>query len=367
MNNKIKVIITDDSAVTRGLFARILDSDPGVEVIATASDGKTLLNLLKREGTHKLNVDVVTLDIQMVEMDGLEALPQALKLRPDIKVIMVSSLTDEGSDETVKALSLGAADFLTKPVNHTEKVDMLNFSTELLKKVKELGGQKHIIKAITEHKKPDCTELVNSGAINLKTPKPIKPKILAIGSSTGGPQALTDFFERLKGKKINIPILITQHMPAQFTGLMAQQLKTTSGLDCIEGTQDMIVEPGKVYIAPGDYHMTLKQEKGVTKINLNQNAQENYCRPAVDVMFRSIADIYGGNVIVIIFTGMGADGLLGSKIISDKGGAIIAQDEVTSVVWGMPGAVAKAGICTAIKPLKEIPDCLIKMSGGAIS
>ena len=373
LTSPVNVMIVDDSAVIRGLYTNILDADPDIEVVASAAGGEMAINLLKRETPERLEVDVITLDIQMPDMDGLTALPEILKLRPDVKVIMSSSMTYEGAKETMHALSLGAADYIPKPDAPYDKAAMHDFLQALVNKVKALKmlpqrpGTENVSRLPSV--KAEALETKSSQVlanISLRQDPIHKPHIIAIGSSTGGPQALTRLFNHLKGKKLHCPIMITQHMPAQFTALLAKQLGEVSGMPCGEAIDGEPLE-NKIYVAPGDYHMVLAKHGGDTVVELNQDEPENFCRPAVDPMLRSIAQFYGKNIMVIILTGMGSDGLSGCRQIVQQGGTVIAQDPDSSVVWGMPGAVANAGLCADVLPLERIPEQLIKLAQGQIA
>lgn len=367
-SNKIKVMVVDDSAAVRNLFSGILSSDPEIEIVATPADSAMTINLLKRGGKDKVAVDVITLDIKMPGIDGLSALPEIIKLSPDSKVIMVSPLTRIGAPETVKALSLGAAYCMTKPESDKPE-EVYNFTNDLTKKIKELGSP--AMEARLRKSNPGFMGISFLGrnnkekpTFNLRKEAIGKPDIIAIGSSTGGPNALTKIFSCFKGMKFSVPIMITQHMPAEFTPILAKSLSDVSGLDCHEGKDGEEILPGIVYIAPGDFHMVVEKSGTKNLIRLNQNPPENFCRPAADTMLRSIAATYGSRTLVIILTGMGCDGLSGTRAIVSARGSVIAQDEKSSVVWGMPGSVANAGLCNAVKSIDDIAEILAELAGG---
>jgi two-component system chemotaxis response regulator CheB len=376
--NPIRVLIVDDSAVIRGLIARCLENEPEVEVVSTAANGQIALNYVTRNP-----VDVVVLDIEMPVMNGLEALPQIIAARPSVKVIMASTLTRRGAAISIEALSKGAADFVPKPTASRELVGTNAFSTELSEKVKSLGAAARATEgrsagaagvvgarpraAFSAERKPVSgaasakpgapiggKSLYGAAPIVLRKPSLVRPSIVAIGSSTGGPQALFKVFEDL-AKHVNLPIVITQHMPATFTTILAEHLSSIAGRKCVEGTDGMKVEQGGIYLAPGDYHMTIHGTPDGAKIlRLDQNPPVNFCRPAVDPMFSSLAKQYVGAVLAVVLTGMGKDGLDGGRDVVDAGGTVIAQDEASSVVWGMPGAVATNGLCSAVLPIEKI-------------
>lgn len=390
---KIRVMVVDDSAVIRGFFINMLESSPMIEVVASAGNGEIALNVLKRQGEHRVEVDVLTLDIEMPVMDGLTALPEILKLSPKTRVILASSLSQDGAAETVKGLSLGAADYIPKPSKPQDREAMYKFSRKLLAKVKILAGQP--VSEEPEEEEAPAAPVPAAPATPASAPRPAPiapaapsgitkmprtedvvlrpaptvqkvPEAIAIGCSTGGPQALNTLFRALKGRKFKVPVFITQHMPPHFTTMLANQLQEVSGIPSAEGQEGDIVEPGRIYLAPGDFHMLVRRSASTVGIYLNKGPQENFCRPAVDPMLRSLTEAYGDRLLVLIMTGMGADGMLGCKQVVEKGGTVFAQDKATSIVWGMPGAVATAGLCTQVLPLAELPNALIHMAQGQI-
>lgn len=337
--SKVRVLVVDDSAVFRGLWTRILKSDNRIEVVTAAIDGKSALEALK---THE--IDVVLLDIEMPGLNGLDALPLILQSQPKCKVIMVSSLTREGSAATLDALAKGASDFLPKPKGIQDASIVEQVTRELIEKVLALGGAK----ARSNPSKP--TTAVPSLVGKTSKLSGIRPKLLLIGCSTGGPNALSVFFRGLR--KIEVPILVVQHMPPEFTRMLSERIGKESGFPCKEATDGEFLNPGSVYIAPGDFHMQVeKHDEGKFVVKLNQEKPEHFCRPAVDQLFRSAAEFCQRDQLALIFTGMGEDGKIGCQKIKEKGGHILVQDENSSVVWGMPGAVAKAGLADAILPL----------------
>jgi two-component system, chemotaxis family, protein-glutamate methylesterase/glutaminase len=295
-----RLMVVDDSAAIRGLLIRALETDPEVAVIASASNGKAALAVLERN-----DIEVVILDIEMPVMDGLTALPKLLAAKPDIKVIIASTLTRRGADISIRALAAGAADYLTKPGSLAlSSADQ--FKRDLLAKVKVLG--------------------------------------------------------QLKGA-LRQPIFITQHMPATFTTILAEHIARASGCPTREAIDGEPVLPGRIYVAPGDFHMTIETvTPGHRILRLSKEPPENFCRPSVDPMLRSLTQSYGSRVLTVMLTGMGRDGLAGSRALAQAGGTIIAQDEPTSIVWGMPGAVAMAGVCSAVLPLAEIAPLVEKLA-----
>lgn len=375
-------MVVDDSAVIRGLITRMLEGDDDINVVASVGNGQLAVNQLERSKGH---IDVIILDIEMPVMDGLTALPLLLKTDPNIKVIMASTLTKRNAEISLRALSAGATEYVPKPSTARELSGENDFRRELLDKVKSLGvvhraqtGQPVSAPrpaapapAAAPSARPAAKPAAAPGAkpasadslqrwetrdpnnIELRKAGTTKPDILAIGSSTGGPQALFEFLKGLP-QNINLPVVITQHMPATFTSILAEHITRMTGWPCAEATDGALVEAGKILLAPGDYHMTVVQKGPQRVISLNQEPPENFCRPAVDPMLRSVVKVYGAHVFTVILTGMGNDGEKGAHHVVNAGGTVISQDEKTSVVWGMPGAVAGAGLCSAVLPITEL-------------
>jgi two-component system chemotaxis response regulator CheB len=354
----VRVMVVDDSHVIRGLLSRTLDSDPGVKVVATAANGKAAVDEIAKH-----EVDVVVLDIEMPVMDGMAALPLLIAARPGVQVIMASTLTLKGASISLKALSRGAVDYVPKPTSTGEINSAEGFKRELVSKVKswgKAGRRKRPSGIATPAAGSQLKRLYAAGPIKLRDmPTLFKPDCIAVGSSTGGPQALFKVFQML-GKVTNLPIFVTQHMPATFTTILAEHLAQAGGMPAAEAKDGEQVAPGRVYVAPGDFHMTVHVEGARKVLRLDKNPPENFCRPAVDPMLRSLAKVYGGKVLTLILTGMGQDGMKGGKEIINAGGVVVAQDEGTSVVWGMPGAVTGAGLCSAVLPLSDIAPFLRK-------
>ena len=340
----IRVMIVDDSAVIRGLLRNLITRESGIDVVASAPNGRAAIETLRTTAA-----DVVLLDVEMPEMDGLAALPLLLQARPGVRILMASTLTQRGASTTIKALSSGAADYIAKPTSLREGNGLDSIGPELIAKIRVLG------------RRPGATGPGSGIALRRPPPgRPAPPRLLAIGSSTGGPSALTAVLSAL-GPEFRLPILITQHMPPTFTTMLAEHLGKDAQRASRVGQEGEPIEPGRIYVAPGDYHMVVGEPSARPVIRLNQNKPENFCRPAVDPLFRSVAAVYGGAAIALILTGMGEDGLLGSKALAAAGAPVVAQDEGTSVVWGMPGAVARAGIATAVLPLPAIADYITKL------
>lgn len=368
----IRIMLVDDSAVVRGLISRALKEEPAFHVVASASNGAMALQLLKNE-----QVDVILLDIEMPEMDGITALPKLLEMKPGVKVIMVSTLSQRGAEISLQALSLGAADYVPKPSARNDVNANESFYRELREKVYALGlvsrsavsAKPAAVPAPAPTPQPVASthRVAPAPAVHSHThaahsftlPKQVV-KAVAIGSSTGGPQALMQIFSVIKTALPELPIFITQHMPPTFTTILAEHIAKSGGKTCTEAKDGDIVKPGCVYVAPGDYHMVPHQQNGQVIITLNQNPPVNYCRPSVDPMLEALTTIYGSHLLTLILTGMGHDGTEGCRKVVAAGGTVMAQDEASCVVYGMPKAVVDAKLAQAIVPLGEIPSYLLK-------
>jgi two-component system chemotaxis response regulator CheB len=361
-----RIMVVDDSAVIRGLLIRSLESDPKIAVVASVGDGRMALNALSRH-----DVEVVVLDIEMPVMDGLTALPLLIAARPGLKVIMASTLTRRNADISLQALSAGAADYIPKP-GATALTTADVFKVELVAKIKALGEAKRKAAGIAQ---PTAMAPRQGTAARAPVRRPAGPQpialraaspepfdALAIGSSTGGPQALFQLLANIRGA-VNRPIFITQHMPPTFTTILAEHISRSTGWSAAEGIDGEIIRANRVYVAPGDFHMLIEATPGGDKvIKLSKAPAENFCRPSVDPMLRSLARAYGRRLLTVILTGMGHDGLRGGEAVREVGGTMVAQDEATSVVWGMPGAVATAGLCSAVLPIGEIGPYIAKLA-----
>ncbi|MFN5589483.1 MAG: chemotaxis-specific protein-glutamate methyltransferase CheB [Holosporales bacterium] len=352
-SNRIGVLVVDDSSVVRGMFQKILHDESDMAIIATAANGQIALDILQQKLAA---IDAVILDIEMPVMDGLTALPRLLAIKPSLVVIISSGLSERAAELSIKSLALGAKDYVAKPKAKGDIGTSKDFRVLLLSKIRALCS-----KIETFSPKLSTKPATNTPTLHRDHGAPIRA--LAIGCSTGGPQALINLLGTLP-KIPHLPIFITQHMPATFTKILGQQITNTTLWPCHEAVHNQIVEPGCVYLAPGDYHMQATAEGAIVRIVLNQNPPENFCRPAVDPMLRSLADIYGKNLLTLILTGMGSDGMKGCREVMHKGGIIWAQDEASSVVWGMPGSAYNAGVCNKILPLNEIATTLIKRING---
>jgi two-component system chemotaxis response regulator CheB len=338
----VRVMVCDDSAVIRGAVARMLDADPEVRVVARVANGQLALDELRRTP-----VDVLVLDIEMPVMDGMTALPPLLRTDSGLKIIMASTLTTRGADIALRALRLGAADYVPKPSAVTGDE---TFRRELVEKVKGLGRMRRRL----------AQPVRETVALRLRPPAITAPRLLAVGSSTGGPQALFTLVQGL-GRTLNVPVVMTQHMPPTFTPILADHISKLGGLPCAEAREGETLAPGRIYLAPGDRHLLVDATRGGLLARLTTDPPENFCRPSVDPMLRSAAVACDGRVLVAMLTGMGQDGLAGTRRVIEAGGSAVAQDEATSVVWGMPGAVAQAGLCHAVLPLPRIAPKLLEM------
>jgi two-component system chemotaxis response regulator CheB len=354
-----RVLVCDDSAVIRGLIGNILRAEPLIDVVETASNGQRALDALDRH-----DIEIIVLDIEMPIMDGLTALPKLLEKKPDLKIIIASTLSERNAEVSLKAMASGAADYVPKPT--TGKIGRsVDFQKELLEKIKIYGRACRREKGIARPRNRLATNAKStpespardrsrkSDEITLRPTSKVKPQVLAIGSSTGGPQALFEIFTQLRNS-IRFPILITQHMPPTFTKILAERLTKITGMNAAEAVDREPVVGDRIYVAPGDFHMTVVRGAASGYIKLSQAPPENFCRPAVDPMLRSLSEVYGNRVFSAILTGMGHDGCEGARRVVDTGGTVVGQDKATSVVWGMPGTVATAGLCSAVLPLRDV-------------
>ncbi len=363
----IRVMVADDSVVVRGLVSKWLEED-GLEVAATAANGRLAVDALDRA-----RPDLVLLDIEMPELDGLQALPLLLAKRPGLQVVMMSTLTQRNADVSLRALSLGAVDYLPKPEGNRGVTTSADFRAELLAKVRALAGARRRRVGAAE---PGATaprgapiQLVRpaaAAATLAPRPRPQTPRCLLVGASTGGPKAVGEVLEAIGTATLRrLPTLIVQHMPPVFTAVFAEHLAVRIGLPVAEGRAGEPVVAGRVYVAPGGRHMGLaKGADGVTTIRLDDGPAVNFCRPAVDVLFRDAAALFGGATVTTVLTGMGSDGTEGVRVLGAAGGMVVVQDEATSTVWGMPGSIARAGLAHEILPLGAIGGALRGLIGG---
>lgn len=345
---QIQIMIVDDSVVVRKVLTDVLSGEPDLAIAGWASNGRLALAKLQT-----LRPDIILLDIEMPEMNGLEAIPEIRKILPHTPIIMFSTLTERGAEATLDALALGASDYLAKPSNQNMAATSEAIRRDLVPKIKAL-----------------CQ--VPAPTPSLATPSPVTApaprreihfhapavhhapvKIVAIGVSTGGPDALAKLLPSFPAD-FPLPVVIAQHMPPIFTSLLAKRLASKCALPVREGQAGELLAPSCIWIAPGDYHMVVQEEGRRMLLRTHQGPRENFCRPSVDVLFRSVAATFGASCLGVILTGMGQDGLKGCEALSASGASIIVQDEASSVVWGMPGFVARAGLAEKILPLDQI-------------
>jgi two-component system chemotaxis response regulator CheB len=335
---KIRVLIVDDAVVFRRLVADELSADPAIEVVGTAANGKIALAKLPQ-----VNPDLVILDVEMPELDGLATLREIRRSYPKLPVIMFSALTERGAAATLDALALGATDYFAKPTGDGGLDGSLRVIREdLIPEIKALCGRATTPAVVAA---PAARPPVGRGDHRVE--------VVAVATSTGGPNALADLFAGLPAD-FPVPVVIVQHMPPMFTRLLAERLSVQSALRVEEGQAGGLLRPGHAWIAPGDHHMIVVRAGAGARVLLHQDPPENSCRPAADVLFRSVAQTFGPAALAVVMTGMGQDGLRGCEAIREAGGQVVAQDEATSVVWGMPGFVAKAGLADRVLPLAMI-------------
>jgi two-component system chemotaxis response regulator CheB len=351
----IRVMIVDDAVVVRGLMSRWLSEESGIEVVGTFRNGREAVDNVLR-----LKPDVVVLDIDMPELDGLSALPLLLARKSDLVVIMASTLTRRNAEVSLKALSLGAIDYVTKPETSREIMFTQSFRHEIIEKIRHLGRRAH---SASLHPKSLRDETA-AQAISLRPFSPVAPRVLAIGSSTGGPQALQVLIRGLSPVLARLPIVITQHMPPTFTAILAEHLARAANRPAHEGVHGETIKPGTLYVAPGGKHMRLERQAETAAVVIGDDAPVHFCKPAVDPLFHSAATAFGPALLAIVLTGMGTDGTEGARDIAAAGGSVIAQDEASSVVWGMPGSAAHSGQCSAVLPIEEIASRVVRLVNG---
>ena len=337
--SKIRILIVDDAVVFRRLLADLLSADPELEVAGTAANGRIALAKMPQ-----VNPDLVILDIEMPEMDGLQTLEGLRKDYPTLPVIMFSALTQRGAAATLDALARGATDYFTKPATGGREESLALLRETLVPEIKAL-----------------CAEPPSDSAVSRRPalPRPAPPRrngpveVVAIGASTGGPNALGAMLPELPAD-FPVPIVIVQHMPPLFTQQFADRLDAKSAIRVDEGAAGAALTARKAWVAPGGDHMTVVRSGGAARLAINHEPPENSCRPSVDVLFRSVAAAFGAGTLAVIMTGMGQDGLRGCEAIREAGGQVLAQDEASSVVWGMPGAVARAGLADEVLPADQL-------------
>ena len=366
ISRRIRVMLVDDAVVVRGLFARWVEAEPDLEVVATLRTGRDAVNQLER-----VDPDVVVLDVDMPELDGIAALPLLLQKKRDLVVIMASTLTRRNAEISLRALSLGAADYIPKPGSNREVSASTAFRRDLIEKIRQLGLRaKRLRREVTSRARrakaaPSIVPAAEVVAPVSLRPMPLTPpRVLLVGASTGGPQALNRLVVQIDTVLQRAPVLVTQHMPPTFTAVLAEHLARVSKFPVREAVDGEEVNAGAIYLAPGGKHMKVARRDGTAVIAIDDGPMVNFCKPAVDPLFSSAAEVWGTKVLALVLTGMGSDGLAGAKEIVAAGGCVIAQDEETSVVWGMPGQVTNAGLCSAVLPLPEIGGVVTRLFTG---
>ena len=352
---RVRLLITDDAAFVRKLVQTSLEADPRIEIAGVAANGRICITKIP-----EVHPDVVVLDVEMPEMDGFATLGEIRKLYPTLPVILFSSLTEHGATVTLDALALGASDYVTKP---PATIGGLAAAADYIRAT--LGPK---VIALGHRYRRQAIGAPPAPAPQPTTPALLPPPtrggtvdVLVIGASTGGPNAVQTFLEGLF-PRINVPILLVQHMPPVFTRLFAERLGRIPGCKAREAIDGEPIIPGTVLVAPGNQHLEVSGSATAPRVRLTQAPPENSCRPAVDVLFRSAATVWGGNTLGVVLTGMGMDGLRGSEVIRKAGGNVLVQDEATSIVWGMPGSIANSGLADAVLPIGELaPEVLRRL------
>jgi len=353
--HRIRVLIVDDSVVIRRMVTDALGSEPGLEVVGTAADGRIALAKIPQ-----LNPDVVTLDVEMPVMDGLEALAALRRMYPRLPVIMFSTLTERGATATLDALALGANDYVTKPSSVGGAAPAIErIRQELIPKIKVHCGAAAGMAVPVARPAPPRVLPARPSPEPTSTRMRSRVDVVAMGVSTGGPNALAVVVPELPAD-LPVPVLIVQHMPPVFTKFLAERLATKARIEVREGEAYQSVEAGQAWVAPGDYHLMVEKDAQGARMLTHQGKPENSCRPSADVLFRSVAAAYGPHVLAVVMTGMGQDGLRGCECVREAGGQVIVQDEATSIVWGMPGFVARAGLADKVLPLDQIAGEIVR-------
>lgn len=350
---KIRVMVVDDAVVFRGLVSRWVQGEPDIEVVSAHRNGQEAL-----ENFSRVDPDLVVLDIEMPVLDGLETLPRLLERKPDLTVIISSTVTRRNAEVGIRALQLGAADYVSKPETNREMTMSPEFRRDLISRIRALGKRRfeRLARERPARFIAEVAEPASAPALpyRLRPFSTVPPRVLAIGSSTGGPQALQILLRGIAPAIARVPVLITQHMPPTFTTILAEHIARATGRPAHEGRNGELLAPGRLYIAPGARHMMIARDGEQARIVVNDDPPIHFCRPSVDPLFATAAAAFGSATLAVILTGMGSDGTDGASIVAEAGGSVIAQDEATSVIWGMPGAAAEAGLCAGILPLESI-------------
>jgi two-component system chemotaxis response regulator CheB len=375
----IRVMVVDDAVVVRGMILRWVEAEPDMQIVASVRSGREAIEQVERRSP-----DVVILDVTMPDIDGITALPLLFEKKRDLVVLMASTLTRRNAETSLRALSLGAADYIPKPDSNREFTTSTSFHRELIDKIRALGSRRKggasgapvfapaAPVARADHRRgerqgeaPSLVPAVAEGEkIRLRPMPATPPRALLIGSSTGGPQALNAIVTAIGDVIDQVPVLITQHMPPTFTAILAEHLARASGRPACEASDGDVVRAGRIYVARGGHHMRVTRRGAEPVIALDNGPLINFCKPAVDPFFSSAAAVWGASALALVLTGMGSDGMRGAADIVAAGGGVIAQDEASSVIWGMPGSVAHAGLASALLPLDHIAPRLVRLFSG---
>jgi two-component system, chemotaxis family, protein-glutamate methylesterase/glutaminase len=381
----VHVTIVDDAVVVRGMLARWLGEESGVEIIGTHRNGAEALASDRKP-------DVIVLDIDMPEMDGITALPKLIKKWPAASIIMASTLTTRNAEITLHCLSMGAHDYITKPATNRDVTFSTDFRREIVAKVRALGHRtirkatgiaapantivwprdisrpentaaaSSLLAAAAAARKEEPKADLTCPEYSLRTMPGLSPKVLMIGASTGGPKVILEFLQAARAVVQAMPVVIVQHMPSMFTNSFAESIRKQLAMDSSEAQHGEPLERGRIYVAPGGRHLRIERNGVAHCIGLDDSAPVNFFRPSVDIAFQSAARCYGSGVLAVMLTGMGTDGLAGSTEIIERGGAVIAQDETSSIVWGMPGAVTRNGLCSVVAPVAELAAFAVRLT-----
>ncbi|MGL4240553.1 MAG: protein-glutamate methylesterase/protein-glutamine glutaminase [Beijerinckiaceae bacterium] len=361
-DQSLRVMIVDDAVVVRGLMARWFEEAGGITVASTHRSGAEAVAAIER-----VKPDVVILDIEMPDMDGITALPLLLKKAPGTIVIVASTLTTRNADVSLRCLQLGAIDYIAKPSTNRDVTFSADFRREVVEKVKTLGRRKTSrsprLRMPEASREPAIRRPEAAASLVIRPVVKVRPNALFIGASTGGPQAVTEFLKGARPALDRMPVVIAQHMPATFTAMFADHLSRVLSVTSAEARHMEPLEKGRIYVAPGGRHLRVERSPEGARALIEDTPPVNFCRPSVDVTFGSAAQVYGQGALGVMLTGMGSDGLGGSSAIVERGGNIIAQDEESSVVWGMPGAVAKRGLCAAVDTVPNLARIVNIMAG----
>ena len=372
---RIRVMLVDDAVVVRALFARWVEAESDLELVASLRTGREAVNQLERA-----NPDVVVLDVEMPELDGIAALPLLLQKRRDLVVIMASTVTRRNAEISLKALSLGAADYIAKPGGSREVNASLAFRRDLIEKIRQLGLRARRFRQPLAREGAFAPSKPTSSSVRPPARPPARSPACAARLAADAGHAAARAADRLVHRRLRrrstscapqiggvierAPVLVTQHMPPTFTAILAEHIARIAKCPVREAKDGEEVNAGAIYLAPGGKHMTVARRDGVAVIVIEDGPPVNFCKPAVDPLFSSAAAVWGSKALALVLTGMGADGLAGAREIVAAGGHVLAQDEASSVVWGMPGQVAHAGLCSAVLPLSEIAPKLNRLFGG---